>query len=217
MASHIVENLKREIENFKADIKAEKVGKVVEVFDGIAKVSGLSEVKSQEMLKFEGGEAGVAFNLEEDTVGVIVLDDFSKINEEFSFSAEIPKELEVEYIPQLKAINIYTPTLQGDDNIEKSQLYISFFKASKFLTLSTVDITKQDKMIIKVYEAILYEITKKDGVPNFLGQPNWRNFKHQALDIRLTKDSPSYFYSFAYTPDLEEKVFNDIIDSIVMK
>src|SRR3989344_7820017 len=81
MASHIVENLKREIENFKADIKAEKVGKVVEVFDGIAKVSGLSEVKSQEMLKFEGGEAGVAFNLEEDTVGGIVLDDFFQINE----------------------------------------------------------------------------------------------------------------------------------------
>ena len=151
------------------------------------------------------------------TESAVKLLDFSKINEEFSFSAEIPKELEVEYIPQLKAINIYTPTLQGDDNIEKSQLYISFFKASKFLTLSTVDITKQDKMIIKGYEAILYEITKKDGVPNFLGQPNWRNFKHQALDIRLTKDSPSYFYSFAYTPDLEEKVFNDIIDSIVMK
>ena len=81
MGSHLVENLKRETENFKAELKVEKVGKVVEVFDGIAKASGLSEVKSQEMVKFEGGEVGVAFNLEEDAVGVIILGDFSKINE----------------------------------------------------------------------------------------------------------------------------------------
>src|SRR3989338_5312056 len=146
---------------------------------------------------------------------VVKLIDFSEINSEFPFSAKIPKEFEAEYISELKAINIYNPALRGSNNIEKSQLYISFFKASRFLTLSTVDITKQDKMIIKGYEAILYEISKKDGVPNFAGQPGWRNFKHQALDIRLTKDSPSYFYSFAYVPDLGEKTFNSIIDSLV--
>ena len=39
-SSHIVENLKREIENFKSQIKVEKVGQVMEVFDGIAKVYG---------------------------------------------------------------------------------------------------------------------------------------------------------------------------------
>src|SRR3989344_4737496 len=145
----------------------------------------------------------------------VTLVDFSKINSEFLFSAEIPKEFEAEYLPQLKAINIYNPALKGDNNIEKSQMYISFFRASRFLTLNTVDITRQDKIIIKGHEAILYEIIKKDGVPNFSGQPYWRNFKHKALDIRLTKDSPSYFYSFAYTPDLGEKVFNGITDSVV--
>ena len=71
--------------------------------------------------------------------------DFSKINPEFLFSAEIPKEFEVEYISQLKAVNIYNPVLSRKNNIENSQLYISFFKASKFLTLHTVNITKQDK------------------------------------------------------------------------
>ena len=80
-SNHIVENLKREIENFSAQIKVEKVGKVLEVFDGIAKVSGLSDIKSSEMVTFPGGETGVALNLEEDTVGVIILDDFSKIKE----------------------------------------------------------------------------------------------------------------------------------------
>ena len=79
--NHIVENLKREIENFTAEIKVEKVGKVLEVFDGIAKVSGLSDVKSSEMVTFPKGETGVALNLDEDTVGVIILGDFSKIRE----------------------------------------------------------------------------------------------------------------------------------------
>ncbi|MEK6827092.1 MAG: F0F1 ATP synthase subunit alpha [Nanoarchaeota archaeon] len=79
--NHIVENLRKEIENFTVQIKAEKVGKVIEVFDGIAKVSGLSDIKSSEMVTFPNGERGVALNLEEDTVGVIVLDDFSKIQE----------------------------------------------------------------------------------------------------------------------------------------
>ncbi|MFA5778415.1 MAG: F0F1 ATP synthase subunit alpha [Candidatus Paceibacterota bacterium] len=79
--NHIVENLKREIENFTAQVKVEKVGKVLEVFDGIAKVSGLSDIKSSEMVTFPGGETGVALNLEEDAIGVIVLGDFSKIKE----------------------------------------------------------------------------------------------------------------------------------------
>jgi F-type H+-transporting ATPase subunit alpha len=81
MTNNIVENLKREIENFTAQAKVEKVGKVLEVFDGIAKVSGLSDIKSSEMVTFPNGETGVALNLEEDAVGVIILDDFSKIKE----------------------------------------------------------------------------------------------------------------------------------------
>ena len=85
MSNHIVENLKKEIENFKAEIKVEKVGKVIEIFDGIAKVSGLSDIKSSEMVTFQNGkgdiQTGVALNLEEDAVGVIILGDFSKIKE----------------------------------------------------------------------------------------------------------------------------------------
>ncbi|MDP9248898.1 MAG: F0F1 ATP synthase subunit alpha [bacterium] len=81
MSNPIVESLKKEIEAFKADVKTEKIGKVLEVFDGIAKVSGLSDVKSSEMVTFSGGETGVVLNLEEDTIGVIILGDFSNIKE----------------------------------------------------------------------------------------------------------------------------------------
>ncbi|MFA6353539.1 MAG: F0F1 ATP synthase subunit alpha [Candidatus Paceibacterota bacterium] len=81
MSNYIVENLKKEIENFEAQIKVEKVGKVLEVFDGIAKVSGLADIKSSEMVTFPNGETGVALNLEEDAVGIIIFGDFSAIKE----------------------------------------------------------------------------------------------------------------------------------------
>jgi F-type H+-transporting ATPase subunit alpha len=81
MSNYIVENLRKEIESFSSEVKAEKVGHVMEVFDGIVKVSGLGEIKSSEMVTFKQGEVGVALNLEDDAVGVIVLGDFSHIKE----------------------------------------------------------------------------------------------------------------------------------------
>lgn len=80
----LIENLKKEIEGFQDKIRAEKIGHVLEVGDGIAKIGGLSEVASQEMISIEtssGSVAGIAFNLEEDSVGVIVLGDYLKVKE----------------------------------------------------------------------------------------------------------------------------------------
>jgi F-type H+-transporting ATPase subunit alpha len=79
--NHIVENLRKQIEKWKDDSKAEKVGHVIEVFDGIAKISGLYDIKASEMVSFPNGEIGVTLNLEEDSIGVIILGDFSKIRE----------------------------------------------------------------------------------------------------------------------------------------
>jgi F-type H+-transporting ATPase subunit alpha len=79
--NYIVENLKKQIEKFKDDARAEKVGHVIEVFDGIAKISGLSDVKASEMVSFPNGEVGVTLNLEEDSVGVIIPGEFAKIRE----------------------------------------------------------------------------------------------------------------------------------------
>ncbi len=79
--NNIVENLRKQIEGFKDEIKFEKIGHVIEVFDGISKISGLSDLKASEMVVFPNGEIGVALNLEEDSVGVIILGDFSKIKE----------------------------------------------------------------------------------------------------------------------------------------
>jgi F-type H+-transporting ATPase subunit alpha len=77
----IIENLKKEISAFKKTTGGEKVGIVAEIGDGIARVSGLSDIKASEMVTFAGGETGVALNLEADFVGIIVLDDYKNIKE----------------------------------------------------------------------------------------------------------------------------------------
>lgn len=81
----IVENLRKQIEGFKSEIRAEKIGRVLEIGDGIARISGLGQAASQEMLEFEtqNGEKiyGIAFNLEEETIGAIVLGNSLKIRE----------------------------------------------------------------------------------------------------------------------------------------
>jgi F-type H+-transporting ATPase subunit alpha len=79
--NNIVENLRKQIENFTTSVAVEKVGKVVEVFDGIAKISGLSDIKASEMVTFPNGVVGVALNLEEEFVGVIILGEFGDIKE----------------------------------------------------------------------------------------------------------------------------------------
>ena len=77
----VIENLKKEIAGFEKSVRTEHVGVVTEVFDGIVRASGLSNIKSSEMVTFPGGETGVALNLEEESVGIIILGDYSKIKE----------------------------------------------------------------------------------------------------------------------------------------
>lgn len=77
----IIENLKNEINAFKRKEGVEMIGTVIEVADGIARVSGLSNIRASEMVIFPGGQTGVTLNLEEDTVGIIILDDYTKIKE----------------------------------------------------------------------------------------------------------------------------------------
>ncbi|MDX9913420.1 MAG: F0F1 ATP synthase subunit alpha [Candidatus Moranbacteria bacterium] len=81
MKNHIVEQLKKQIENFESQTKTEKVGKVLEIGDGVARISGLSEAMASEMLEFNDGTVAVALNLEEDQVGAMVLGDYKGIKE----------------------------------------------------------------------------------------------------------------------------------------
>jgi F-type H+-transporting ATPase subunit alpha len=78
-STNIVEQLKNKIAAFQTDIKVEKVGTVLEVGDGVARVSGLKECASMEMLDFGSGIMGVALNLEESVIGSVILGDYTHI------------------------------------------------------------------------------------------------------------------------------------------
>lgn len=80
-ADEIASVIQQEIQQFDSQIDTREVGTVLEVGDGIARVHGLGGVAAGEMVEFPGGTQGLAFNLEENSVGVIILGDYLKINE----------------------------------------------------------------------------------------------------------------------------------------
>jgi F-type H+-transporting ATPase subunit alpha len=77
----LIENLKSKISGFEPGVIEKEIGVVVSISDGIAKVAGLPEVQASELLKFESGATGLALNLEEDFIGVIILGEFKGIRE----------------------------------------------------------------------------------------------------------------------------------------
>jgi F-type H+-transporting ATPase subunit alpha len=80
-ADEIASVIRHEIEQYESRIDVREVGRVLEVGDGIARVYGLSGVMAGEMVEFPNGVHGLAFNLEENSVGVTILGDYLTINE----------------------------------------------------------------------------------------------------------------------------------------
>ncbi len=77
----LTDQLKAQIESYKPSLTVDNIGQVIEVGDGIARVSGLAGVRSQELVRFANGALGIAFNLEEEEVGVIIFGDYADIQE----------------------------------------------------------------------------------------------------------------------------------------
>jgi F-type H+/Na+-transporting ATPase subunit alpha len=80
-ADDIQSAIEEYVSSFTADTSREEVGTVVDAGDGIAHVEGLPSVMTQELLEFPGGVLGVALNLDEHSVGTVILGDFDKIEE----------------------------------------------------------------------------------------------------------------------------------------
>src|ERR1700744_6542364 len=80
-ASEISDLIKARIDKFKSATEARNVGTVVSVTDGIVRVHGLADARYGEMLEFEGNIFGLALNLEQDSVGAVVLGDYKSISE----------------------------------------------------------------------------------------------------------------------------------------
>jgi F-type H+-transporting ATPase subunit alpha len=73
--------LRKRLEGFTPSMAANQVGHVVEVGDGIARVGGLPETSVNELLEFEGGKMGIALNLDEDSIGAVILGEVAGIEE----------------------------------------------------------------------------------------------------------------------------------------
>ena len=81
LIKQITSDLQKQIESYQPEIGISDVGTVLEAGDGIARVAGLANVKSQELVQFHNGVMGIAFNLAEHAVGVIIMGDYSGITE----------------------------------------------------------------------------------------------------------------------------------------
>jgi F-type H+-transporting ATPase subunit alpha len=79
--SSILQELEQQIAGITSSVEKTNVGIVRQVGDGVAKVEGLSDVSLNEMIEFDGGATGIALNLEESEVGVVLLGDYSAVTE----------------------------------------------------------------------------------------------------------------------------------------
>ena len=80
-ATEISDLIKQRIENFKGVTEARNVGSIMSVTDGITRIHGLADARYGEMLEFPGNTFGLALNLEQDSVGAVVLGEYKHLNE----------------------------------------------------------------------------------------------------------------------------------------
>src|SRR3954462_1620425 len=79
--------LKKNPEGFEPDMSFSQVGRILEVGDGIARISGLPDAAVNELLEFEDGTLGLALNLDEESIGAVVLGASSSIEEDQTVKA----------------------------------------------------------------------------------------------------------------------------------
>ena len=77
----VIEDIEKQIASVKLTTEPKNVGKIIEVGDGVVRASGLSDVVASELVSFPHGITGLALNLEEDSVGIIIFGNWSKLKE----------------------------------------------------------------------------------------------------------------------------------------
>src|SRR6202049_2735828 len=80
-ADEITQLIREQIEHYESKIAVDEVGTIITLGDGIARVYGLDKVMAGELLSFPHNVAGIAMNLEEDQVGVVILGEYTEIKE----------------------------------------------------------------------------------------------------------------------------------------
>lgn len=135
-------------------------------------------------------------------------------SEVFQIEFTIPRNMEVEYIHSLKALNIFTLDGEGSAR-ERSAFLIRYFDASEFLTLSTVEVLETTDMTVgqESYTAKRYVIEKKFSVADFAEQPSWRNRQHVVTDFRAS-DGFTRYYVVAANPEVDASIYEEVLASM---
>lgn len=125
----------------------------------------------------------------------------------------IPENMGFEYVPSIDAINLFS--LHGDGTArERSQIFIRYFDASEFLTLSTVHVYSTEVLTVgEGYDARRYDIEKKGGIADFASQPSWRNERHIVTDFTDTEGYGRY-YVVAANPALDPAIYEQFLRDI---
>jgi len=124
MNSHIIETLKQQITQAKIETEVEKVGQVVKIADGVATLSGLTDVMSGELIEFPNQVFGVALNLEEDSIGAMILGDYLQIKEGDTVKSS-GKILEVPVGEEMvgRVVNTLGEPIDGKGEINTDEFY----------------------------------------------------------------------------------------------
>lgn len=133
---------------------------------------------------------------------------------EFPIQFTIPAGWDAEYVPSIKSLNLYTVAGEGTSR-ERSQMFIRFFDAEDFLTLSTVGIFETTDLEIgkEDYTARRYDIEKRASVAPFRDQPLWRNERHIVTDFFKGRGLTRYFV-VAANPELDEELYEQVLESM---
>ena len=115
---NIIELLKQQIEKFDVSVDVSEVGEVIEIGDGVARVSGLENVMSSELVELPNGVFGMALNLEEDNVGLVLFGDNRKVKEgDLAKRTERVVEVPVGEAMLNRVVNPLGQPLDGKGNI----------------------------------------------------------------------------------------------------
>lgn len=131
--------LKQEIEKFSTDIETSTVGRVIQVGDGIARIYGLRDAMASELLEFPNGVMGMAFNLEEDNIGCVILGPYADITE----GTEVKRTGRVVQVPVGpglvgRVVNALGQPLDGKGAIEATEYYAVERKAPGVIARKSV-------------------------------------------------------------------------------
>jgi F-type H+-transporting ATPase subunit alpha len=122
--------IKQEISRYRTEVDVSRVGRVIEVGDGIARIYGIDDAMSAEMLEFDHGVIGEVFNLEEESVGAVIYGDFQKVSESSTVKA-LGKVLSVPAGPELlgRVVNSLCQPIDGKGKIEATSSRLVEYEA----------------------------------------------------------------------------------------